>query len=113
VVWIISQLYFYLHHSGNRRRLPKIKAWIDTHNPGDPLIPFSVSLEQRLADMSSEEQEAEQKSIGAQSALGKITQAGYSSLDVRSIRSFFSAPQPFQYLSTNFLVDPIFHLWSG
>lgn len=63
--------------------LPKIKAWIDENNPGDPLIPFSVALEERLATMSEEEQEEEQKKIGAQSALGKITQAGYSSLDVR------------------------------
>lgn len=32
--------------------------------------------------MSAEEKEEEQKRAGAQSALGKITQAGYSSLDV-------------------------------
>jgi obg-like ATPase 1 len=63
-------------------RLPKIKAWIDANNPGDPLIPFSVSLEERLAPLSAEEKEAEQKSAGAQSALGKITQAGYASLEV-------------------------------
>lgn len=63
-------------------RLPKIKTWIDEHNPGDPLIPFSVALEERLAPLSAEEKEAEQKSAGAQSALGKITQAGYASLEV-------------------------------
>ena len=33
--------------------------------------------------MTDEELEEEQKKIGANSALGKITQAGYSSLDVR------------------------------
>lgn len=71
-------------------RLPKIKAWIDEHNPGDNLIPFSVALEERLMLMSSdEEREKEQKEIGATSALGKITQAGYQSLDVRSY-FFFS-----------------------
>lgn len=65
-------------------RLPKIKGWIDANNPGDPLIPFSVALEERLAQMSSaEEKREEETKIGAQSALGKITQAGYSSLDVR------------------------------
>ena len=64
-------------------RLPKIKAWIDTNNPGDPLIPFSVSLEERLLKLSDDDREAELKNIGTQSALGKITQAGYSSLDVR------------------------------
>ena len=62
-------------------RLPKIKAWIDTNNPGDPLIPFSVSLEERLSTLSDEEKVAAQKDA-AQGALGKITQAGYSSLDV-------------------------------
>lgn len=66
----------------NLPRLAKIKAWIDTNNPGDPLIPFSVSLEERLSALSEEDKAAAQKE-GAQSALGKITQAGYASLDVR------------------------------
>jgi obg-like ATPase 1 len=63
-------------------RLPKIKAWIDQNNPGDPLIPFSVAFEERIASISAEEQAEEEKKVGAVSALGKITQAGYSSLDV-------------------------------
>lgn len=67
-------------------RLPKIKAWIDENNPGDPLIPFSVALEERLVNMESDEERIEEeKKIGAVSALGKITQAGYASLDVRSL----------------------------
>jgi obg-like ATPase 1 len=66
-------------------RLAKIKGWIDTHNPGDPLIPFSVSLEERLAQLPDDERTEAQKEPGAQSALGKITQAGYSSLDVSLI----------------------------
>ncbi|KAG9315134.1 P-loop containing nucleoside triphosphate hydrolase protein [Chiua virens] len=69
--------------------LPKIKGWIDTNNPGDPLIPFSVSLEERLSALSDEEKAAAQKE-GAQSALGKITQAGYASLDL--IRYFTCGP---------------------
>ncbi|KAN0093115.1 P-loop containing nucleoside triphosphate hydrolase protein [Tylopilus felleus] len=69
--------------------LPKIKAWIDTNNPGDPLIPFSVALEERLASLGEEEEAAAQKE-GAQSALGKITQAGYASLDL--IRYFTCGP---------------------
>ncbi|KAG5220845.1 P-loop containing nucleoside triphosphate hydrolase protein [Salix suchowensis] len=60
--------------------LPKIKAWIDANNPGDPLIPFSVALEERLAPLSDEEL----------SALPKITQAGYASLDL--IRYFTCGP---------------------
>lgn len=63
-------------------RLPKIKAWIDEHNPGDPLIPFSVALEERLVHMDTEEKEEELKKIGTTGALPKITHAGYASLDV-------------------------------
>ncbi|KAJ7677372.1 P-loop containing nucleoside triphosphate hydrolase protein [Mycena rosella] len=70
--------------------LPKIKAWIDEHNPGDPLIPFSVALEDRLAPMSPVEKEEAQKAAGATSALGRITQAGYASLDL--IRYFTCGP---------------------
>ncbi|KAI6025816.1 P-loop containing nucleoside triphosphate hydrolase protein [Pisolithus orientalis] len=69
--------------------LPKIKAWIDTNNPGDALIPFSVALEERLSSLSDEEK-AEAQKEGAQSALGKITQAGYASLDL--IRYFTCGP---------------------
>lgn len=61
-------------------RLPKIKAWIDSNNPGDPLIPFSVALEERLAAKSPDDPVEEDP--GAVSALGKITTAGYASLDV-------------------------------
>ncbi|KAJ7454837.1 P-loop containing nucleoside triphosphate hydrolase protein [Mycena latifolia] len=70
--------------------LPKIKAWIDENNPGDSLIPFSVALEERLAPMSPAEREEAQKAAGATSALGKITQAGYASLDL--IRYFTCGP---------------------
>jgi obg-like ATPase 1 len=70
--------------------LPKIKAWIDENNPGDPLIPFSVALEDRLSAMSPEEKEAEQTRVGAQSGLGKITHAGYMSLAL--IRYFTCGP---------------------
>jgi len=70
--------------------LPKIKAWIDQNNPGDPLIPFSVALEERLAQMSPEEKKEEEEKIGAHSCLGKVTQAGYASLDL--IRYFTCGP---------------------
>ncbi|KAL0564013.1 hypothetical protein V5O48_018045 [Marasmius crinis-equi] len=70
--------------------LPKIKAWIDANNPGDLLIPFSVALEERLAPMEPEEKKEEEKNVGAQSALPKITTAGYASLDL--IRYFTCGP---------------------
>jgi len=78
---IVSHLYV-SHIDPDSLRLPKIKAWIDSNNPGDPLIPFSVALEERLAPLSVEEKAEEEKNIGATGALGKITQAGYTSLDV-------------------------------
>ncbi|WWD17934.1 GTP-binding protein YchF [Kwoniella shandongensis] len=74
--------------------LPKIKAWIDENNPGDSLIPFSVSLEERLVSMSDEEQAAEGETLGlgkTPSALGKITTAGYASLQL--IRYFTCGPE--------------------
>lgn len=74
--------------------LPKIKAWIDENNPGDPLIPFSVALEERLVSMSDDEKIAEGETLGLPkgnpSALGKITTAGYQSLDL--IRYFTCGP---------------------
>ena len=70
--------------------LPKIKAWVDEHNPGDPIIPFSVAFEERLSLLPEEEREQAQKDAGCESALGKITQAGYASLDL--IRYFTCGP---------------------
>ncbi|KAG8885283.1 hypothetical protein FRB97_001729 [Tulasnella sp. 331] len=71
------------------RWLPKIKAWIDENNPGDPLIPFSVAMEERLQPMNDDEKAEEAKS-GAASALGKITTAGYAGLHL--IRYFTCGP---------------------
>lgn len=74
--------------------LPKIKAWIDENNPGDSLIPFSVALEERLVSMSEDEKVEEAEKLGLPkgnpSALGKITTAGYASLDL--IRYFTAGP---------------------
>lgn len=89
-------------------RLPKIKAWIDANNPGDPLIPFSVALEERLASMSAEEKKEEEKKVGAAGALPKITQAGYSSLDVWFQFYNFSS-----HLSSLSPAYSLLYLWSG
>jgi len=70
--------------------LPKIKAWIDEHNPGDPLIPFSVALEERLAPLEGQEKKDEEGRVGAASALPKIITAGYQCLDL--IRYFTCGP---------------------
>jgi len=39
------------------QRLPKIKEWIDTNDPGAVLIPFSGALESKLADMPDDEKQ--------------------------------------------------------
>ncbi|KAF8633224.1 hypothetical protein AX15_001459 [Amanita polypyramis BW_CC] len=70
--------------------LPRIKAWINQNNPGDPLIPFSVAFEERLVSLSADEKKAEEERVGTTSALGKITQGGYTSLDL--IRYFTCGP---------------------
>lgn len=38
-------------------RLVKIKEWVDSHDPGALVIPFSGSLENQLQDKSEEEQQ--------------------------------------------------------
>ncbi|GAA5842300.1 hypothetical protein JCM11251_003978 [Rhodosporidiobolus azoricus] len=65
--------------------LPKIKAWIDEHNPGDLLIPFSVALEERLAIEYADDPEGlikELANIGTTSNIGKIMKIGYQSLNL-------------------------------
>ena len=86
--------------------LPKIKQWIDSNNPGDPLIPFSVSFEERLAAMSDEDKKAEEEKVGAVSALPKITHAGYACLEVSNHSSDTT-------LCSNLCTaHSVFHLWS-
>ena len=54
------------------KHLPKIAQWIKENATGDPIIPISVQLEERLAIMSDEEMAAECENIGAKSALPKV-----------------------------------------
>merc|ERR1711868_99633 len=60
--------------------LPKIKAYVDEHDPGSVMIPFSGSLELDMIDMSEEEKEAFLKEKGITSAMEKIIVTGYKSL---------------------------------
>lgn len=89
------------------KHLLKIKEWVDKFSPGDLIIPVSVSLEEKLAGMESdEERDAYLKEIGGQSALPKIITAMRQKLDLISfftggpdevgewtIRRFYTAPQ--------------------
>lgn len=72
------------------KHLAKIKAWIDANSPGDLLLPFSCSLENRLAVMPTEEQEQYLKDLAqqagvesVQSALPKIVVSGYGTLQLQ------------------------------
>ena len=64
--------------------LVKIRKWIDARNPGDVMIPFSVTLETTLAEKSPEDAAEYLKSLGANvsSVLPKITKAGYGALQL-------------------------------
>lgn len=64
--------------------LPKMKAWIDEHNPGDLLIPFSVALEERLVPLSDEEQNAELETLGLEVAKAKGLTPGLGKMCVAS-----------------------------
>ncbi|KAK7221885.1 hypothetical protein V2G26_009888 [Clonostachys chloroleuca] len=55
------------------KHLPKIAEWVKEHATGDPIIPISVSFEERLTRYETEaEALEEQKAVGAQSALPKV-----------------------------------------
>ncbi|GMM32111.1 Obg-like ATPase [Martiniozyma asiatica (nom. inval.)] len=55
------------------RWLPKIKEWVDTYSPGDVIIPLSVSFEEKLSHMETDEERAEEEEkVGAKSILPKI-----------------------------------------
>jgi obg-like ATPase 1 len=97
--------------------LPKIKQWIDEHNPGDLLIPYSAGFEQKLINLPVEERETfiKEECGGVQSNLNKIIVAGYQALqlvyfftggadEVRAwtIRKFTKAPQAAGTIHTDF-----------
>ncbi|KAK4636176.1 Obg-like ATPase 1 [Fulvia fulva] len=55
------------------KHLPKIAEWVKEHAPGDPIIPISVSFEDRLTRFETDaEAEEEAKKLGTKSALPKI-----------------------------------------
>ncbi|KAI8388601.1 GTP-binding protein YchF [Radiomyces spectabilis] len=62
--------------------LPKIKAWIDEHSPGDLMIPYSGVFEHRLTLMEPEEKANTLKELQVASVLSKIIVAGYNALQL-------------------------------
>lgn len=87
--------------------LIKIKEWVDKYSPGDLIVPISVSLEEKLANMETDDERNDYlKEIGTQSALPKIILAMRQKLDLISfftggadevrewtIRKWYTAPQ--------------------
>ena len=67
------------------KHLPKIAEWVKEHATGDPIIPISVSLEERLTRFESDaEAEEECKKIGTKSALPKIVTTMRKALNLGS-----------------------------
>lgn len=62
--------------------LVKIKEWIDQHDPGSAIIPFSGALELKLLEMTPEERADYCKKAGTTSALEKIIVTGYKALQL-------------------------------
>lgn len=55
------------------KHLPKIVEWVKENAEGDPIIPLSISFEERLTKFETEEEAKEEcKRVGAESALPKV-----------------------------------------
>lgn len=67
------------------KHLPKIVEWVKEHAEGDPIIPLSVSFEERLTRFETEAEAKEEcKRVGAESALPKIIIAMRKALNLGS-----------------------------
>ncbi|GLV32586.1 uncharacterized protein CBL_00704 [Carabus blaptoides fortunei] len=63
--------------------LAKIKEWVDKHDPGSILIPFSGAFEHKLVELEDETERAKYlQEVGATSALDKIIIQGYKALQL-------------------------------
>ncbi|KAI8642879.1 GTP-binding protein YchF [Parasitella parasitica] len=102
--------------SGNQsKHLPDIQKWVDENNKGDLIIPLSVSLESKLADMSKEEAAVYLNDHHVESQMPRVILAGYKALDlihyftcgkqeVRAwtVRNIAKAPQAAGIIHTDF-----------
>ena len=63
--------------------LPKIKAWVDEHDPGATVIPFSAGYELRLQEITDPaERKKTIEETGAPSVMDKIIVTGYKTLQL-------------------------------
>ncbi|RYP20965.1 hypothetical protein DL765_002502 [Monosporascus sp. GIB2] len=98
------------------KHLAKIGEWMKEHAAGDPILPISVSFEERLAGFETEEEAAEEcKRCGIESALPKVITTMRKALHLRSfftvgadevrqwtIREGTKAPQAAGVIHTDF-----------
>lgn len=98
------------------KNLPKIAEWCKEHAPGDPIIPISVSFEERLTRFETDaEADEECKKIGTKSALPKVITTMRKALNLGSffttgadevrqwtIRNGIKAPQAAGVIHTDF-----------
>ncbi|KAM7219164.1 putative gtp-binding protein [Rhypophila decipiens] len=98
------------------KHLPKIAEWLKEHAAGDPIIPLSVSFEERLTGFETEAEALEEcKKVGGESALPKIILAMRKVLNLGSfftvgpdevrqwtIRNGTKAPQAAGVIHTDF-----------
>lgn len=95
--------------------LPKVMEWLKANAAGDPILPISVSFEERLAAMSDEEAAEECKNLSTKSALPKIIVTMRQALNLASffttgtdevrqwtIRKGTKAPQAAGVIHTDF-----------
>ncbi len=63
--------------------LPKIKQWVDEHDLGATIIPFSAAFELKLQELpSDEERKTYVEQAGAPSQMDKIITTGYKALQL-------------------------------
>ncbi|XP_018790239.1 PREDICTED: obg-like ATPase 1 [Bactrocera latifrons] len=68
--------------------LPKIKEWVDKHDPGAVIIPFSGAFEHTLAEKDDLERKEYEEEVKCKSQLEKIIVTGYKALQ---LEYFFTA----------------------
>jgi obg-like ATPase 1 len=96
--------------------LPKVMAWLKEHAEGDPILPISISFEERLTHLGDDAAaEEECKKLGTKSALPKIIVTMRQALNLASffttgtdevrqwtIRKGTKAPQAAGVIHTDF-----------
>jgi len=65
---------------GTNKYIGGIQEWVDKHNPGSPVIPFSATFEGQLSKMSDTEREKYLKEHKTKSMIEKVITSGYKAL---------------------------------